>query len=146
MTDLDETDRGLIAHLSRNARLPVAQLAAKMGFARTTVQARLDRLERTGVIDGYTLRLSPDISRSQIRATVLIHITPSALNLVLAQLRRLTAVETVHTTSGRFDLCCLLRTPTTLDLDTTLDKIGEIDGVQAMESLIHLSTRLDRRV
>lgn len=144
MTELDETDRALIAHLSRNARLPVAQLAARMSLARTTVQARLDRLERNNIIAGYTLRLSPEITRNQIKATVLIHITPAALNAVLTQLRKLTAVETVHTTSGRFDLCCLLRTPSTLELDTTLDKIGEIDGVQAMESLIHLSTRLDR--
>lgn len=60
-------------------------------------------------------------------------------------MRRLTAVETVHTTSGRFDLCGLLRAPTTLDLDTTPDKIDEIDGVQALETLIDLSTRLDRQ-
>lgn len=144
LTDIDDTDRRLIALLAANARTPVARLASRLGLARTTVQARLDRLERSGTIAGYTLRLSPDVTRGQIRATVLVHITPAAQASVLAQLRGLTAVETVHTTSGRFDLCCQLRTPSTLDLDAALDRIGEIDGVQAMESLIHLSTRIDR--
>ena len=50
MTTLDQIDRTLIAHLAQNARAPVAKLAQRMGLARTTVQARLDRLERTGVI------------------------------------------------------------------------------------------------
>lgn len=144
MTDMDETDRQLVAHLAANARLPVAKLAQRMGLARTTVQARLDRLERSGTIAGYTLKLSEDARRGEIRATVLIHLTPSAQTAVLAQLRHLTSVERVHTTSGRWDLCCILRSPGTLDLDATLDRIGAIDGVQALETLIHLSTRIDR--
>lgn len=146
MTDLDDTDRQLIAILSTNARMPVAKLAQKMGLARTTAQARLDRLERTGVIAGYTLKLGEDAMRGQIRATVLVHITPSAQNAVLMQLRRIVAVERVHTTSGRFDLACQIRAGSTGELDQTLDAIGEIEGVVAMETLVHLSTRIDRAV
>jgi DNA-binding Lrp family transcriptional regulator len=146
MIELDETDRRLLALLGANARTPVAKLGTKLGLARTTVQARLDRLERSGVIAGYTVKLSEDARAGQIRATVLIHITPAAQSAVLRQLERLPAVERVHTTSGRFDLACQLRTQSTLALDETLDRIGEIEGVLAMESLIHLSTRIDRAV
>ena len=146
MIELDETDRRLLALLGANARTPVAKLGTKLGLARTTVQARLDRLERSGVIAGYTVKLSEDAQAGQIRATVLIHITPAAQSAVLRQLERLPAVERVHTTSGRFDLACQLRTQSTLALDETLDRIGEIEGVLAMESLIHLSTRIDRAV
>jgi DNA-binding Lrp family transcriptional regulator len=144
MTTLDEIDRALIAHLSANARAPVAKLAQKMGLARTTVQARLDRLERTGVIAGYTLRLSEEVVRGQIRATVLIHLTPAAQNAVLAKLRRLAAVQAAHTTSGRFDLAVGLQAGSMAELDETLDRIGEIEGVLALETLVHLSTRIDR--
>jgi len=144
MTSLDDLDRALLTHLSANARAPVAKLAARMGLARTTVQARLDRLERTGVIAGYTLRLSEAATRGQIQATVLIHLTPAAQNAVLVQLRKLAAVERAHTTSGRFDLAVTLRAATTGELDETLDRIGEIDGVLALETLVHLSTRIDR--
>ena len=146
MIELDDTDRRLLALLGANARTPVAKLGTKLGLARTTVQARLDRLERSGVIAGYTVKLSEDARAGQIRATVLIHITPAAQSAVLRQLERLPAVERVHTTSGRFDLACQLRTQSTLALDETLDRIGEIEGVLAMESLIHLSTRIDRAV
>ena len=146
MIELDETDRRLLALLGANARAPVAKIGTKLGLARTTVQARLDRLERNGIIAGYTVKLSEDARAGQIRATVLIHITPAAQSAVLRQLERLAAVERVHTTSGRFDLACQLRTQSTLALDETLDRIGEIDGVLAMESLIHLSTRIDRTV
>jgi DNA-binding Lrp family transcriptional regulator len=144
MTPLDEIDRTLIGHLAANARAPVAKLAQKMGLARTTVQARLDRLERTGVIAGYTLRLSDDATRGQIRATVLIHLTPAAQNPVLAQLKRMPVVQAAHTTSGRFDLAVSLRAGSTAELDAALDQIGAIDGVQASETLVHLSTRIDR--
>ncbi|MGZ9811104.1 Lrp/AsnC family transcriptional regulator [Pseudoroseicyclus sp. H15] len=144
MTSLDDKDRALIAVLAENARLPVASLAKKLGLARTTVQARLDRLERQGVIAGYTLKLGDSALPGEIRATVLIQITPSAQGAVLSGLRRLTAVERVYTTAGRFDFCCQLRVPSPLALDEALDEIGEIDGVVTLESLIHLSTRIDR--
>jgi hypothetical protein len=64
--------------------------------------------------------------------------------MVLAGLRRIAEVETVHTTSGRFDLACRLRAGTTEALDDALDRIGALDGVKATEALIHLSTRIDR--
>lgn len=144
MTTLDDIDKTLITLLTANARAPVAKLAQKMGLARTTVQARLDRLERTGVVAGYTVRLAETVTQGLIRATVLIHLTPAAQNAVLAQLRKMTQVERAHTTSGRFDLAVALRATSTLELDETLDRIGSIDGVMALETLVHLSTRIDR--
>ena len=50
---IDDTDRQLITLLQDNARLPVATLARRLGLARTTVQARLDRMESSGLIVGY---------------------------------------------------------------------------------------------
>jgi len=144
MTELDDIDQRLLALLAGNARMPVARLGTRLGLARTTVQARLDRLERTGVIAGYTVRLSEEAKAGRISATVLIHLTPVAQTPVLRKLERLPAVEKVNTTSGRFDLACQLRAATTLALDETLDAIGAIDGVLALETLVHLSTRIDR--
>ena len=146
MTGPDDTDRQILALLAGNARMPVARMASRLGLARTTVQARLERLESSGTIAGYTVRLSEAMRGQVIRATVLVSLTPVAQTAVLAALARLQAVEKVHTTSGRFDLACQIAVPTTGALDETLDRIGEIDGVRGMESLIHLSTRIDRQV
>jgi len=140
---IDETDRALIALLTENARAPVALLARRLDLARTTVQARLDRLESSGVIRGYTLRLA-DSQRAALQATALLSIEPRSAPAVLARLKSLPGVKTVHTTSGRFDLIVGLEAHTTEALDDTLDRIGETRGVKGSESLIHLSTKLDR--
>lgn len=140
---IDETDRALLALLQENARLPVATLARRMGLARTTVQARLDRLEASGVIAGYALRLGAT-ARAPLRATVLLSIEPRSGPAVLARLKSLREVRRVHTTSGRFDLIVTLEAETTTALDDTLDRIGEAKGVRSSESLIHLATKLDR--
>jgi DNA-binding Lrp family transcriptional regulator len=140
---IDETDRKLIALLQENARLPVATLARRLGRARTTVQARLDRLENSGVIAGYALRLG-QAARAALRATALLSIEPRTGPAVLARLKSLPQVRRVHTTSGRFDLIVTIEAETTEALDDTLDRIGEAKGVKGSESLIHLSTKLDR--
>src|SRR5262245_30586234 len=57
---MDDTDRKLIAMLRENARAPTAVLARRLGLSRTTVQARLERLERSGTISGYGVRLSEE--------------------------------------------------------------------------------------
>lgn len=146
MTDLDQTDRRIISLLSTDARMSVTRLAQKLGLARTTAQARLERLERSGTIAGYTLRLSEAAMHGQIRATVLLQITPQAQNNIIMHLRRVAEVERAHTTSGRFDMALQIRAGSTGELDLTLDRIGEIVGVTAMETLIHLTTRIDRAV
>jgi len=139
----DETDSALIDLLAQNARTPVATLARKLGLARTTVQARLDRLETAGVILGYTVKLSEQI-RPALHATALLTIEPRTGPAVLARLKSLPEVKTVHTASGRFDLIVQIAAPDTETLDATLDRIGEAKGVKGSESLIHLSTKLDR--
>ena len=141
---IDKLDHALLALLRENARMPVAGLARRLGLARTTVQARLDRLEETGTIAGYTVRVT-DALRAPIRATALVSIEPRSAPTVLARLESLAGVRTVHTTSGRVDLIVGLEAATTEELDDTLDRIGEAKGVRSSESLIHLSTRIDRR-
>ena len=142
---IDEIDRQLIELLRANARVSVAGLAQSLGLARSTVQARLERLETSGAIEGYTIRLGVKARARPIRATALLQIEPRSLPAVLSRLKGVAAVEAVHTTSGRFDLVVELASHTTEDLDASLDEIGGVTGVRSSESLIHLSTRLDRR-
>ncbi|RMH48447.1 MAG: Lrp/AsnC family transcriptional regulator [Alphaproteobacteria bacterium] len=141
---MDDTDKQLLSLLGANARASVSTLARRLGVARSTVQARLERLERSGTIAGYTVRLGDAARAERIRATVLIQLEPRATPQVLRRLQPMTAVERVHTTSGRFDLILEVAADTTRDLDAILDEIGAVPGVRSSESLIHLSTRIDR--
>lgn len=139
----DDIDQHLVSLLRENARRPVSELARQLGLARTTVQARLERLENSGVITGYTLRTSASV-RPPLQATVLMSIEPRSGPEVLSRLRSLPGVEVVHTTSGRFDLLAQVVAHSTAELDDTIDRIAEARGVRSSESLIHLATKLDR--
>jgi DNA-binding Lrp family transcriptional regulator len=143
---MDDLDRSMLALLGADARISVATLARRLKVARSTIQARLERLESTGVIAGYTVKLGEAARQGRIRATVLLNIEPRAQANVLSRLKSVPEVERVHTTSGRVDLLLQVSAPSTAVLDGVLDQIGEMTGVKSSESLIHLSTKLDRAV
>lgn len=143
---MDELDRNIISLLGADARMSVATLARRLKVARSTVQTRLERLETTGMIAGYTLKLGEAAREGRIRASVLVNIEPRAQAGILIRLKNIPEVERVYTTSGRFDLLMQVAAPNTRALDDVLDQIGALTGVKSSESLIHLSTRLDRAV
>jgi len=143
---MDDLDRTMLALLGADARISVATLARRLKVARSTVQARLERLETTGVIAGYTVKLGEAARQGRIRATVLLNIEPRAQANILTRLKAIPEVERVHTTSGRVDLLLQVSAPSTAVLDGVLDQIGEMTGVKSSESLIHLSTKIDRAV
>lgn len=143
---MDDLDRGIIGLLSADARTSVATLARRLKVARSTIQARLERLETGGVIAGYTLKLGEEARQGRLRASVLLTIEPRGQAAILSRLKAIAEVERVFTTSGRFDLLLQLSAPNTAALDDVLDQIGAMAGVKSSESLIHLSTRIDRAV
>ena len=142
---LSGKDRELIALLQLNAREPVASLARKLKLSRTTVQDRLRRLEETRVIEGYALRLSDDAAAASIRAYVTIEVEPRRTPDVIRALTRLPQIEALHSVSGKFDLIARAGAASAAELDSVLDKIGQVPGVTGTESAIILSTKLSRR-
>ena len=143
---MDDLDRTIIALLRADARMSLATLARRLKVARSTVQARLERLETNGTITGYTLKLGEGADPNRLRATVLLTIEPRAQAAVLQRLKSISEIERVYTTSGRVDLLLQIACPNTQVLDQVLDQIGAMTGVHASESLIHLSTKIDRAV
>ena len=143
---MDDLDRNILALLGADARMSVATLARRLKVARSTIQTRLERLETTGTIAGYTLKLGEGARQGRLRASVLLTIEPRAQASILTRLKSVAEVEKVHTCSGRFDLLLQIAAPNTQVLDQVLDEIGAMTGVLASESLIHLATKIDRAV
>ena len=143
---MDEIDRSILALLGADARMSVALLARRLKVARSTIQARLERLETTGIIGGYTLKLGEAARQGRIRASILLSIEARAQAGIVTRLKSIPEVERAITTSGRFDLLLQIAAPNTQVLDQVLDEIGTITGVLSSESLIHLSTKIDRAV
>ena len=143
---MDELDSNILSLLGADARMSVATLSRRLKVARSTIQTRLERLETSGVIAGYTLKLGQGAREGRLRASVLLTIEPRSQAAVLTRLRSIAEVERVFTTSGRFDFLLQVACPNTVVLDHVLDQIGAMTGVRSSESLIHLSTKIDRAV
>lgn len=143
---MDELDSGILAYLGADARMSVATLARRLKVARSTIQARLERLETGGVIAGYTVKLGEGARQGRLVVSVLLTIEPRAQASILSRLKSIPEVERIFTTSGRVDLLLQIAAANTQVLDNVLDQIGALTGVKSSESLIHLSTRLDRAV
>jgi DNA-binding Lrp family transcriptional regulator len=140
MNNIDDTDRELLALLRQDARMPVATLATKLKVARGTVQNRMKRLERDGVIVGYTVRVKPQAEAHRIRALMTIVVEGNRGAEVLHALRGHPNVTGLHSTNGRWDLIAELRADTLEAFDRVLGNIRLIEGIASTETSLLLST------
>jgi DNA-binding Lrp family transcriptional regulator len=141
---LDATDRALIALLRENARIGHAEAARRLKLSRTTVQARVESLERRGIIVGYTARLADEIGRRMVRAHVTIVVAPKASAAVVSALQRMPELRALHSVAGVFDLLAVVEAEDVPSLDAAIDKIGALAGVERTQSSIILSTKFER--
>lgn len=141
---LDERNEQLLALLQQNARESTSSLARKLNLSRTAVHERIVRLEQSGVIAGYAVRLGPGAEQRRITAQVMIEVNPRLHKAVEAALTRVKEVKTLHTVSGQYDLIAIVQTATTELMDEVLNRIGEMDGIEKTLSSIILSTKLER--
>lgn len=137
---MDDLDRQLIGHLRANARVPIATLAKRLRVARGTVQNRLTKLERDGVIAGYTVRLRANDEERRVVALMLLAVEGPSVEHVTAALRGDPAVSALHTTNGRWDIVAELRADTLEEFDRVLARIRRIEGVATSETNLLLST------
>jgi DNA-binding Lrp family transcriptional regulator len=108
------------------------------------VQERIRRLEETGLIAGYTVRLGPEAADRRIAAHVQVTVDPKRSSDVVRSLAAIPEVRMVQTVSGPFDLVAVVAATSTAEIDDALDRIGAIPGIQRTTSAIVLATKLDR--
>lgn len=141
---MDDLDRRLLSLLQANARESTAELARRLGVARTTVLARLTRLERSGVVVGYTVRLGVDDEARAVQAYVGLVTDPKQGPEVVRALAAMPELRQLSSVSGEFDYLALIRAETTTQLDELLDRIGALKGVARTTSSVVLARRVDR--
>jgi DNA-binding Lrp family transcriptional regulator len=141
---LDALDRRLLALLQADARQSAAELARSLGVARTTVLARLARLEKQRVIVGYTVRLGAEEGERGVEAYVGISTEPRAGALVTQRLATIPELRQLVSVSGEFDYLALLHAESPARLDALLDEIGGFEGVRKTTTSVVLARRIDR--
>ncbi len=142
MNDIDNIDRQLISLLRANARHSVSLLAKKIRVSRATVQNRINKLEKSGVITGYTALVSATTNEqmSIVRAHMNIEIKGSSTKNIRAALTAEPNVCAIHTTNGRWDMIIELQTQSLESFDKVLGRIREIPEISASETSILLSS------
>jgi len=141
---MDDLDDNLLARLRENARTPVAELARALGLSRTTIQSRLAKLERNGIIAGYSVRLSGAYGAARVHAFMMLTVEPKQSAAVTAALKRMPGVRRLQSVSGSFDLIATVEAADVAEMDGVIDQIGSVAGVERTNSSIVLSTKFDR--
>ena len=142
--ELDQRDQRLLDLLRVNSRASTSALARDLGISRSTVQDRINRLERRKVIDGYTVRYHEDFGGRLLNAHVMIQINPKQSVQIVAALSAIAAVKTLQTVSGIYDLVTMVESATTEEMDSVLDQIGDLPGVEKTTTSIVLTTKFER--
>ena len=138
--DLDDRDRELISLLRNNARMSVVELARELGTSRATVQNRMNRLERDGVVQGYTILLKPDAETRGVRALMSIATDTKKEREVIAALRGYPDIVALHHTTGRWDLIAELRCMSLAQFNDVIGRVRLIEGVTNTESNLLLDS------
>lgn len=120
--------------------MSITDLAAKARVSRATVQKRIEYMESTGVITGYTIRFRPNAERNVIRAWMSIMVEGTKAQAVIRELRLESAVERLHTTNGKWDILVELESDSLINFDKALERIRNISGIYNSETSILLST------
>lgn len=142
----DPIDRKLIAQLEDNARISATELARRLGLARSTIHERIARLERDGIILGYsaiTLRSQND---DMIRALLFLRVEQRYMRSVVTALMGFPELNCCHSVGGIHHLVCQTEVPQLDDLDALIDEIGRLPYVERVESSVILATKFDRAV
>ncbi|WP_134497887.1 Lrp/AsnC family transcriptional regulator [Microvirga pakistanensis] len=137
---MDDLDQRLITLLRHNGRRSVSDLALELGVSRATVRSRMERLERSGDIVGYTVILRADAVSLPVRGIMLIEVEGRAADRVVDALGGFPEVSAIHTTNGKWDLVVELGAANLSDFDGILRRVRLIPGVIASETNLLLAT------
>ena len=136
---MDDLDHRLIGALRHDARASIADLAQALDVSRGTITTRMARLQRDGVIVGFTVRLRPDATPDEIHAWTSIAVEGKQSAVVRALLGE-PCVAALHDTNGRWDLLAELHVDNLAELSAALERIRKVPGVSATETSMHLRT------
>lgn len=143
---LDDVDRAMIDALRADGRLSVRALADQVHISRANAYARLERLQRDGVITGYTVTVDPDKMGMGTAAFVSVNIEQDSWRRVTRALSELPGVERISLVGAEFDILVQVRARDNHELrDVVLGQIQSVAGVRGTRTwLIFDEVTLDR--
>jgi len=130
---MDSIDRTLLRLLEADSRTPLKTLAASVGLARSSVQARIRKLEEAGIIRAYTIRIS-DPEPARVEAYLWIRTGSATCAAIAPSIATFEEVLQCRSISGDRDMVLLVRARTLEELATLRNRIAAIEGVDSIET------------
>jgi DNA-binding Lrp family transcriptional regulator len=144
---LDELDARLIQLLADEPRIGVLECSRRLGVARGTIQARLDKLVERGVIGGFGPDISPAAIGFGVTSFVTLEISQRhGHDPVTAHLAAIPEVLEAHTITGSSDLLCRIVARSNTDLQRVIDQIVSSEGITRASTIIALAEQIPYRV
>ena len=145
-TSVDRLDSRVIHVLAESPRIGMLELARRLGVARGTAQARLEKLLRRGIVTGF----GPDVDLIalgyEVQAFTTLEIAQGRLHDVVEHLKDIPEVLEAHATSGPGDLHCRVAARTNNHLQDVINRILEVQGITRTATVIALSEQIPYRV
>jgi DNA-binding Lrp family transcriptional regulator len=144
---VDDLDARILRLFADEPRVGVLEASRRLGVARGTVQARLDRLNRDGVVRGWGPELDPEALGYPVMAFATLEIRQGAGHDVVA--RHLAAIPEVleaFTITGTGDMWCRMVARSNADLQRVIDRVVTFDGIVRTSTVIALATQIAHRV
>jgi len=140
---MDAKDRLLLAYLQRNARMTAVELAGRLDLSRSAVQARIARLERAGVISGYTVILRQHSPAGTLRSWMLVRMDKDGNSArLLDEMRQVPGVGAIYLLTGELDFIVEAVAPTPLGIDDVRKEVASLDGVADIRTHLVLRASL----
>ena len=143
---MDQTDLNLLASLRHNARRSLSDLALELGLSRATVRARLNRLEQSRDIVGYSVIVKGDADALPVRGIMMIEIEGRSTDQVIRALSGFPEIAAIHTTNGKWDLVVEIGAQDLTGLDAVLRRIRLLPAIRVSETNLLLSTSRSTKV
>jgi DNA-binding Lrp family transcriptional regulator len=144
--EIDQLDARLLLTLRAHPRVGLLEVARRLGVARGTVQARLEKLQARGVITGFGPEIDPGHMGYPVTAFVALEIVQGRLDEAVVGLRAVPEVLEAHGVTGDRDLLCRVVARDNGHLQDVINNMLHKGAVQRSTSAISMSRQIPYRV
>lgn len=145
-SDLDRLDIAVLRMVVEQPRAGVREYARQLGVARGTVQARLDRLQRTGVLASYRPHIAPAAMGFAGLAYIHLNLAQGMLDETSRRLAAIPEILEANAITGEADMLCQVVAKDNADLERVVQTIIAVPGVIRCRTEVVLSRRIEPRI
>jgi Lrp/AsnC family leucine-responsive transcriptional regulator len=141
---LDEVDLKILKFLSKDSKMSYSDMGKKLNLSGPAIHARVKKMEKTGVIKGYTIRIDPERVGQVVTSLVRVQTGKTRCRDIAKELGKIPEIHECYTVSGEDDLSLKIRTRTPMELQSVLDKLKVQNLIEKSITQLVMETHFER--